>query len=278
LTGPGAEREDARNDTEEEYEIVILFIDDLFRVVHLVRQPQAWAGDKKGGETCSRDAECETAKCSSGKCDPCPDRNKCPPPGVCTRSELDRYQAEVTRWCKELRRGCQDIGKLTNDQEVPANEIKARLEVAGRCVKARDEAMNRCFKGGDDNHREERRNARVVVDYCEELLRVKLGKSLAYTCSESDYRSYTAKVDRACNDTRKYTCTAKKDKDVVDCRALESAHEAAEDCVTAYRELGSRCFGGKLGWVREKKRQEAEAAQKQCKDVHEYKKSNKACK
>jgi hypothetical protein len=43
-------------------------------------------------------------------------------------------------------------------------------------------------------------------------------------------------------------------------------------------ELGSRCFGGKLGWVREKKRQEAEAAQKQCKDVHEYKKSNKACK
>jgi hypothetical protein len=167
---------------------------------------------------------------------------------------------------------------VTNDQEVSASEIKARLEVGDKCVKARDEVMQRCFKGGNDEHRRERSNARGVLDYCQELLRVKLGKSLAYTCSESDYQSYTAKVDRACSDTRKYTCTAKKDKDVVDCRALESSHEAAGDCVTAYRELGSRCFGSKLGWIREKKRQEAEAAQKQCKDVHEYKKSNKACK
>lgn len=228
---------------------------------------------KKGGEHCEKDSECETKVCSSGKCDPCPDRNNCPPPGTCSDSEQSSYQNEVTRWCKGPERKCPDSS--FNEDEIDCSDLKARFEVAENCVKARDDAMQRCFKGGDDRHRNERSTAAGVRDHCRELTSYKRGVHACYHCSHSDYDSYRNDQRRACE--KPMNCDERRDDAKVHCSKIEEKWQNGKECLKAQNYTVDRCFDGRRNSRRERWQKEAERAVENCKEVLDYKRDKKLC-
>lgn len=228
---------------------------------------------KKDGDRCEKDSECETKVCSSGKCDPCPDRNNCPPPGTCSESELSGYRNEVTRYCKGPERSCKD--EQFNEDEEDCGDLKARLESADYCVRARDDVMQRCFKGGDDNHRRERQTCADVRDRCREMISYKRGVNSCYSCSPSDYRSYREDQRRACDKT--VTCDDRKDDAKVNCGKLEEKWQNGKECLKAQNYILERCFDSRRNSRRERWHREAERAVEHCKDVLDYKREKKLC-
>lgn len=229
---------------------------------------------KKGGETCEKDSECATNVCASGKCDPCPDRSNCPPPGTCSDSDYGSFRDEVERWCKGPERSCQSIAGF-DETEVDCSDLKARLEVAEKCVKARDDVMSHCFKGGDDAHQKERSNAADVRNSCQELIRHKQGVNSCYDCSPSDYSSYTDDLRRACDKTT--SCDESKDETKVECNKIEEKWNNAKECLNARNYIVDRCLGGHRNSKRELSKQKSEAAIANCKEVLDYKRDKKLC-
>lgn len=228
---------------------------------------------KKGGEPCEKDSDCQTKACSSGKCDPCPDRNNCPPPGTCSDSELSSYRDQVTKWCKNEPRSC--IEWDFNEQEVDCSKLKARLEINENCLKARDDVMQRCFKGGDDAHRKERENVADVRNRCNDLIRHKKGLNVCYECSDSDYNSYRDDVRRACEKT--VACDERKDDSKVDCSKLEDKYKNAQECLKAQEYIKDRCFNGYRSSRRQIRKDESEKNISYCKEVWDYKKDKQLC-
>lgn len=228
---------------------------------------------KKGGERCEKDSECELKVCSSGKCDPCPDRNNCPPPGMCSESDLASYRRDVEKYCKELDRKCSHV--QFSEDETDCSDLKARFEVAEKCVKARDDVMQRCFKGGDDAHVTERRNATEVREQCREMISYKRGVNACYNCSPSDYNSYREDQRRACDKT--IICEERKDDAKVNCSKIEEKWQNGKECQKAQEYIVGRCFDGRRNSRRERWRQDAERAVDNCKEVLDYKRDKKIC-
>lgn len=230
----------------------------------------------KKGDRCSKDSDCETLACVNGTCDPCPDRNRCPAPGMCTESELRGYQSEVEKYCKseELKRSCQR-GVQFNEEEVDCADLKARLEVSEMCVKARDDVMQQCFKSGDDNHRDERRECARVRDTCREMISYKRGVNSCYSCSPSDYAEYDREQWRLCG--QPMTCEERKDDTKVNCRKLEEKLQNGKECLKAQDYIVGRCFDGRRNSKRERRRQESERAVETCREVLEYKRDKNLC-
>lgn len=230
---------------------------------------------RKGGESCEKDSECATGKCRSNKtCDPCPDRDNCPPPGECSSSDYSSYAGEVHKVC-DKERSCERVTSF-NDKEARYGALMERFENGESCLKARDNVMQRCFKGGDRRHQDERRAVSDVRDTCKSLIDTKKGKYLLYTCSDSDLESYDRKIESACRKDN-IVCTESKNSDKIDCRKLEDKIKTGGECKSARTEAADRCFDGRWNWRRQADREGSDAALETCKDVLRYKQDNKLC-
>jgi hypothetical protein len=235
----------------------------------------AWA-QKKGGEKCTSDSDCETKKCNSGTCDPCPDRNNCPPPGTCSASDQESLQRNKNDTCNK-ERSCTKIADF-NDNEVSFDALNERLKINNACINARTELMDKCFKGGDDAHVNERRNVVEVRDKCTSLIDYKKGKSLAFFGSQSDYDSYERSIDSACRSKDDYTCSESQNDEKIDCSKVESRISAGEKCVKAREDIVYRMFDNRSNYIRLNRKQETEAAISKCKDLLKFKKDKSLCK
>jgi hypothetical protein len=234
----------------------------------------AWA-QKKGGEKCEKDSDCQTNKCSSGTCDPCPDRNNCPPPGTCSQSDHDSYGRNQDQVCDKPR-SCLKVTDF-NEQEAPFGELDSRLKLNNACINARTEVMDKCFKTGDDNHRRVRETVITDRDKCTSLIDTKKGKYLLYTCSQSDYESYDRNIASSCRKDD-LTCPESTNDDPVDCRKIEDRITAGGKCIAARTEMASRCFDNRWNWKRQSSREADELLINKCVEVLKHKKSKSLCK
>jgi hypothetical protein len=227
----------------------------------------------RGGEPCTQNSDCETNACVDGKCDPCPDADHCPPPGKCSDSEHSSLKYEVGKACKSDPFTCKSWN--TDENEADGSELLLRLQRGENCLKAREEIMQRCFKGGDSTHQSSRNDVRTARDFCRDVIDYKKGKSVAYTCSSSDYESYGRDVQRACS--QDLVCEGSKDDAKVDCARLEERGRNNRACLDAADYIVSRCFNGNRSDRRRDKRTKTEEKQRNCADLLDYKKSHDAC-
>src|SRR5215831_20625506 len=224
---------------------------------------------KKGGEKCEKDSDCETKACKSGTCDPCPDRYyNCPAPGLCSESDHRSYQSEVDKWCKGPERSCS--AENYDNTEVDCGSLKARLEAGNYCAKARETINNKCFNGGDTDHVNAQRQAQDTRDRCNDMIRYKQGLYVCYSCSPSDYKYYSDSVASYCG-RQPQQCDDRKDDVKVDCRKISDILANAQSCKAAQAEFVSRCFSGYASAIRLVRQQENEGRIGNCKDVLEYK-------
>jgi hypothetical protein len=212
---------------------------------------------------------------SDGTCDPCPDRNNCPPPGTCDSSKAYRLQENKNNTC-DKERGCSKIADF-NDKEVGFDELNDRLKNNNACINARTELMDTCYKGGDDTHVNERRNIERVRDACTSLIDYKKGKSFAYFCSQRDYESYYNNVGSGCR-SDDYTCSESQNSDPIDCSKIESHISAGEKCVKVREEIVYRCFDNRWNYIRLNHKQETESTTSRCRELLKYKKDKSLCK
>jgi hypothetical protein len=234
----------------------------------------AWAA-KKGGETCEQNSDCETNTCTSGKCDPCPDRNNCPPPGTCTQSRHDTLAANKDTTCNQTR-ACTKVTDF-NEEEASLPTLSSYLAINNACINARSEIMDECFKHGDDVHQRARSAVVTVRDDCESLIKTKGGKYLLYSCTQSDYDYYNRDIAAECR-REDMTCSESSNDELIDCGAVEKRLAAAEKCAIKQDTAVSKCFEGRWNWRREKDKQAVGDAHRKCSELLLYKKAKSLCK
>jgi hypothetical protein len=231
-------------------------------------------GPKKGGETCKDNDECQTNVCDDGKCDPCPDRNNCPPPGTCTEDDLRTKQEQVDELCKSEDRPNSCPGAF-DQKDISCVHLKEMKKNGELCVQARNTVMNDCFKTGNDSHREQRDTVQDNVKHCQEMIDYKTGVGACFSCSDSDYQEYEGKRRDACAKDR--ICEEEENDEKIDCDKIEEKIKNSQGCIDSVKELVDECFDGKEKTDRQTLREKSESAAEHCKEVLEYKKDKKLC-
>ncbi len=146
-------------------------------VLSLMTAGAIHAQKKKGGEPCQKNEECETNACNGGRCDPCPNPENCPPPGLCGQSWHRSLQDDVDYHCKVPRTCDGNIARLDNEK-VDCQELEKLLEQNRKCMLARNKINEACFKGGDKVHRDKLRDETNAYQTCQDLLAYKKSRGL----------------------------------------------------------------------------------------------------
>jgi len=228
---------------------------------------------KKGGEPCESGAECETGVCKDEKCDPCPSRENCPPPGVCAEKDYQELRGQKGEACGR-EHSCPVPKNADNDDELDCTPLLMKRANAQACVDARVKIMDDCFMGGNQAHIEALSQPRRAYQKCDGLIEVKMRRNACYQCSE--YSDLSTKAEGACS--RPTECLEQKVDTKADSQSMRAKIKAAGECRDAQTALAAACFNSnsserRLEVLRGVGRHEAH-----CRDVLDFKEGKKLCK
>lgn len=229
------------------------------------------AQGKKGRESCESDAECETKVCQNGACHPCPDRENCPPPGICDEDTHQTLQGEKDKAC-DKKRACPDV-KPGNVQDADCRRYTAFRTNGKECVDARRAVMDKCFEGGNSKHVGLLAEAQEVLDGCSAYIEHKMDLNLCYECDNFD--SLRKQADEACGAPTQ--CVEKKDGAKADCSSMRKKIQAADLCTKRQDELAVACFNSGYSAKRGEARRAASGNATHCRDVLDFKEGKMLC-